>query len=128
MKVFMRPSEFGRVVLNTANPEQLNELSRALHAFAKQCGFRWDGVFWLRVPGPGPNGTLGSLKSWDTGPFPDFTVMQFVSETVSGPNGERMAVIESWQTVDGAIERVMSRLMKQERKNAFRVSIAQDFE
>ena len=128
MRFRVLPSDFGRVVLNSASPEQRAKFSRAVHVFAKQRGFRWDGVFWQRIPGPGPNGTLGSLKPWDTGPFPDFLIMQFSSRTVSSPDGDRMAVVEPWQTVDAAIERMVSGLTPQKQKNPFRVRIGQDFE
>ena len=128
MTFFGLRSDCKQVVVSSASPEELAEFSRSVHALAERRGFDWDGGFWQRIPGPGRGGTLGHIEPYVTGPLPAFLIMLFVSRTEPGHNGERMAVVESWQTMEAVLEKVTSRLATKKERNPFRFLIGQDVE
>ena len=121
-------SDCEQVVVSSASPKELAELSRAVHALAERRGFNWDGVFLQRIPGPGRGGTSGHTEPYVAGPFPAFLIMLFTSRTEPGYSGERMAVFEPWQTMETVIEKVMSRLTPKKQLNPLRFIIGQDVE
>ena len=114
--------------MSSAGPDELACLAIALRALSEHYRFTWDGTFWQRISYDIPKGRTGELKPYQSGPFPKFLILTFFSRAVAGPPGERLVVVESWETMEAVLERVATRLMQPKRKNPFRFIMGQDAE
>ena len=123
MKIRDLDDNLDKVVLSKASTEELSGFSRALHALSKRRGFEWDGVFWQRVHDPSE--AFGNTVPCNAGSFPPLMILQFTSPMIPGWEGERVAVVESWQDLATILEHVENRLVPYRKKNPFRLVIGQ---